>query len=820
MKYRKSFNVKKYFKPIGATVNELCPWEIILEDGICISKNADLIKAFRYTPPDLGSSSAYKIASVAANFNRSVMQLGSGWGIQFEVQRILNNEYPISNYDNAAGFVIENQREMRFLFEEAHFENRYYIILTYGLPSDIEAKTSSFFMKKTNIKKNVDIGLIEAEIKNFTMQCEKLIASLSHVITFHDLNKDEMLTLLHNTMNIQTQELKMPTDCNLFVDQLIANETIETSMPLKIGTHYVPVLAIHSFPSATLPAMFDALNASKIPYRWSSRFVCYDKELAQKTVEKYQKKFHGARKSIGQLVTEMTMNVESTRFDTGAIAKEGEANEALSALALNELSFGEYSANIIVWDEDKDVAIDKIKYIANLVSSCQFAVKEETFNGLYAFLSMQPGNLYANIRNMIISTQNLSHVIPLSSVWSGHRSNAFMKKICGIDSPHVVCATNYGIPFFLNLNVGDVGHTWISGPTGAGKSTLLALLEIQWLKYPNSRVIIFDKDKSARTLTIATGGIYIEPGKDEIAFQPLADLDSAEERRWAVEFIECLLTEQKIEVSAKMRGAINDAIQLLSTKEVKARTLSSFAQYCNGYANTVTGDNDILEGINPYLLDGQYGNLFDADENNLSLTRWTMFEMGTLMNMAGGAVAPALMFLFHEIEKYFTGEPVLLILDEAWLFLKNPIFSAKIVDWLKTLRKKHVFCVFATQEIDDAANSPIASTLVSQCMSKIFLADPDISPIAREAYKKFGLEDAEIKLISESQMKKDYYYKSPSGTRLFQLDLDALQLALLTTDHAVCDAIEEIHGRNSREELTLEILDKKQIDYTHVYQGR
>ncbi|HBG37574.1 MAG TPA: AAA family ATPase, partial [Treponema sp.] len=164
--------------------------------------------------------------------------------------------------------------------------------------------------------------------------------------------------------------------------------------------------------------------------------------------------------------------------------------------------------------------------------------------------------------------------------------------------------------------------------------------------------------------------------------------------------------------------------------------------------------------------------------------------------------------------------PVLLILDEAWLFLKNPIFSAKIVDWLKTLRKKHVFCVFATQEIDDAANSPIASTLVSQCMSKIFLADPDISPIAKEAYKKFGLEDAEIKLISESQMKKDYYYKSPSGTRLFQLDLDALQLALLTTDHAVCDAIEEIHGRNSREELALEILDKKQIDYTHVYQGR
>ncbi|MBC6713594.1 hypothetical protein [Treponema sp. Marseille-Q3903] len=38
---------------------------------------------------------------------------------------------------------------------------------------------------------------------------------------------------------------------------------------------------------------------------------------------------------------------------------------------------------------------------------------------------------------------------------------------------------DYGTPFFMNLNVRDVGHTFVFGPTGAGMSTLLALLMAQ-----------------------------------------------------------------------------------------------------------------------------------------------------------------------------------------------------------------------------------------------------------------------------------------------------------------------------------------------------
>ena len=164
----------------------------------------------------------------------------------------------------------------------------------------------------------------------------------------------------------------------------------------------------------------------------------------------------------------------------------------------------------MVFDKDLERAEDNAKYVSSIITACGFSAKEETVNALQAFLSMQPGNIFANNFSLFVSTGNLSHVIPISSIWAGLQHNGFMEDICGQGHPHVVCSTEFGIPYYLNLNVKDVGHTWISGPTGAGKSTLLSLLEVQWLKYPKSKVIIFDKDKSARNLTMCVGGNYLE----------------------------------------------------------------------------------------------------------------------------------------------------------------------------------------------------------------------------------------------------------------------------------------------------------------------
>ena len=120
-----------------------------------------------------------------------------------------------------------------------------------------------------------------------------------------------------------------------------------------------------------------------------------------------------------------------------------------------------------------------------------------------------------------------------------------------------------------------------------------------------------------------------------------------------------------------------------------------------------------------------------------------------------------------------------MIIDEAWLFLSHPVFASRLQGWLKTLRKKNVYVVFATQEVADATSKPeLMSTILSACHTKIFLPDDEaLAPAMAEAYGRVGLSSAEIEILAKSQKKRDYYYRSVKGRRLFQLNLGPLALS-------------------------------------------
>jgi type IV secretion system protein VirB4 len=145
------------------------------------------------------------------------------------------------------------------------------------------------------------------------------------------------------------------------------------------------------------------------------------------------------------------------------------------------------------------------------------------------------------------------------------------------------------------------------------------------------------------------------------------------------------------------------------------------------------------------------------------------------------AAAPALLHLFDRLEEQFDGSPSLLILDEAWLFLDSPIFAARIREWLKTLRKKNVAVVFATQSLADISTSSIAPALIESCSTRIYLPNERaFEPQQRQAYERFGLNETEIDLIATAQRKRHYYYASPKGRRLFELALGPVALGVCT----------------------------------------
>ncbi len=474
------------------------------------------------------------------------------------------------------------------------------------------------------------------------------------------------------------------------------------------------------------------------------------------------------------MLREVMYNQPAQLLDSDADNKVVDADLALQALGGDHVAFGHLTTTIIVSDTDGGRAEDKVRAVERIINGLGFTTIREGVNAVEAWLSSLPGHAYANVRQPLVHTLNLAHLMPLSSVWAGPARNNHLD-----GPPLLVAQTSGSTPFRLSTHIGDVGHMLVVGPTGAGKSVLLALIALQFRRYPRSQLIIFDKGFSARAAVLAMGGAHHAlgiggasgvDGGDGLAFQPLRRIDKASERSWAAEWIGALLAHERVLVTPEIKEAIWSALTSLASAPVEERTLTGLVLLLQSSA--------LRSALGSYTLEGPYGRLLDAAESDLVFADVQCFETEALMGQAG-VVAPVLTYLFHRLEERFDGRPTLLILDEAWLFLDHPLFAARIREWLKTLRKKNVAVLFATQSLADIADSSIAPTILESCPQRILLPnDRAIEPQGRAAYERFGLNARQIELVSRASPKRQYYLQSARGNRLFELGLGPIALAL------------------------------------------
>jgi type IV secretory pathway VirB4 component len=209
---------------------------------------------------------------------------------------------------------------------------------------------------------------------------------------------------------------------------------------------------------------------------------------------------------------------------------------------------------------------------------------------------------------------------------------------------------------------------------------------------------------------------------------------------------------------------------LLATTE--RRTLTD-------YVGTLQ-DMELREALGHFTLAGTMGSLLDSDRDAIGNGDFQVFEMERLLALGPKNVIPVLLYLFHRIERRLQGQPTLVVLDEAWLMLTSELFEAKIREWLKTLRKANAAVVFATHSASDVLDSHIASAIIESCPTKLCLPNPqgNNSGVA-SAYARLGLTPRQIDILAHALPKRHYYYSSPLGRRLIDLNLGDVALSFV-----------------------------------------
>ena len=765
-----------------ASLSDFLPWAGLVAPGVVLNKDGSFQRTARFRGPDLDSSTESELVAVTARLNNALRRLGSGWALFVEADRRAAAPYPYATFPDAVSWLVDQERQAAFNEVGELFESAYYLTLVF-LPAPEGRARAGAMMLDSPERPAVDW---REQLGGFVEASDRVSALLDGFLPeLAWLSDAETLTYLHGTVSTRRHAVAVP-EVPAYLDAYLADEPLTGGLEPMLGQAHLRVMTVRGFPASTWPGLLDDLNRLGFPYRWTTRFLFLDKADGEKELSRLRRQWFAKRKGIVTLLRETIFQQESPLVDSDAANKAVDADEALQTLGSDQVAFGYITATVVVWDDDPRTAAERLKAVERVIQGRGFTTSPETLNAVEAWLSSVPGHVYANVRQPIVSTLNLAHLMPLSAVWAGPERNEHLD-----GPPLLITRTEGATPFRLTTHVGDVGHAIVVGPTGAGKSVLLATLIVQFRKYPDSRIYVFDKGRSVRAAMLGLGGEFHDLGLEGgLTFQPLRGVDDPGARAWAAEWVQQLLAHERVEVTPEVKDAVWSALGSLGSAPAEERTLSGLA--------TLLQSNKLRQALQPYTLDGPFGRLLDADHEDLTLGDLQAFEMEDLLH-AKSVVLPVLTYLFHRLEAQFDGRPTLLVLDEAWVFLDDPVFAGRIREWLKTLRKKNVGVVFATQSLADIQRSAIAPAIVESCPTRIFLPSPQaIEPQLRPIYEGFGLNARQIEMLARATPKRDYYVQSRLGNRLFDLQLGDVALAFVAAssprDHAAIDAVLAEHG--------------------------
>ena len=777
------------YRHTATRLADFLPWAALVGEGVVLNKDGSFQRTARFRGPDLDSAVAAELVAVASRLNNAFRRLGSGWAIFVEAQRHEAASYPASRFADAASALVDAERKADFEEAGAHYESSYFLTFLY-LPPAEDAARAELWLYEGRQQSGVDPHEALAAFIDRTNRVLQLVDGFMPECRW--LDDAETLTYLHATVSTKRHRVRVP-ETPIYLDALLADEPLTGGLEPRLGAAHLRVLTINGFPTATTPGILDDLNRLAFPYRWSTRAILLDKTDATKLLTRIRRQWFAKRKSIAAILKEVMTNEASALVDTDAANKAADADMALQELGADYAGQAYVTATVTVWDADPRTADEKLRLVEKVIQGRDFTAMSETINAVDAWLGSLPGHVYANVRQPPISTLNLAHMIPLSAVWAGPERDEHFGA-----PPLLYGKTEGSTPFRFSLHVGDVGHTLVVGPTGAGKSVLLALIALQFRRYPDAQVFAFDFGGSIRAAALAMGGDWHDLGGSltdgaatSVSLQPLARVHETHERAWAADWVAAILAREGVTITPEVKEHLWTALTSLASAPIPERTLTGLA--------VLLQSNDLKQALRPYCVGGAYGRLLDAEGEQLGEAAVQAFETEGLI---GGGAAPAVLaYLFHRIGDRLDGRPTLLIVDEGWLTLDDEGFAAQLREWLKTLRKKNASVVFATQSLADIDGSAIAPAIIESCQTRLLLPNERaIEPQITAIYRRFGLNDRQIEILSRATPKRDYYCQSRRGNRLFELGLSEVALALCAasskTDQAAIEAILAEHGRD------------------------
>lgn len=494
-------------------------------------------------------------------------------------------------------------------------------------------------------------------------------------------------------------------------------DALELSAAGRLPRAFAAMISVKDYPPQTAAGLLDDLL--RLPYELtvSQSFGFVDRQA-----------------SLGR------MNLALRRMraaDDEALSLRQGLTAAKDEVAAGRAAFGEHHLTVMVRAPSLAALGEACAEVQAAFTDIGVIAVREDVNLEAAFWAQFPGNFKDIARKALISTANFAgfasgHNFPLGKADGNHWGQAV-----------TLLETTSAGPYYFNFHKQDLGNFTLIGPSGSGKTVVLAFLLAQARKF-DPRIVYFDKDRGAEIFLRAIGGRYdvIRAGRPT-GFNPLQLADTAANRAFLADWTQRLVSRPGELLAEEDVERIREAVDANFAQLPEFRRLRYFAELFRG--DRRPHGADLAARLRPWWGDGERAWLFDNAEDGLDLDVRTLgFDITQVLDEPA-LRTPAMLYLFHRVEQRLDGHPAIVVIDEGWKALDDEVFVARIKDWEKTIRKRNGIVGFATQSAQDALESRIASAIVEQAATQIFMANPKAQ--ARDYIDGFGLTEHEFGLV-------------------------------------------------------------------------
>ena len=621
--------------------------------------------------------------------------------------------------------------------------------------------------KRTFLRRRIaaDLVRLERAVASFT----RLMGEFT---SCQILKQEEQLQFLRRLINFDAWRIAGKPRSTQFLDYQVVNSDIDAERDhLRVGDHYVRLLTMKEAMANTQPLVLNQLLKVPASFYAVAEWMPIEITRARKNVNGRRRHLNSSKAGASQAFDDGKSRERDQLIDESKQADIERLGDCLVELGDGQ-TMGDYSFTVVLHGHDLAVIDRETHEFTSIFTEADGALFKETYNQLNVLFACIPGNYRQNLRRMALLNTNYADLSFLFTILPGQQVNAHL----GTEYLAVL-ETDNGTPYFLNLHHGEVAHTLILGRTGSGKSFLMNFLVMSAQKY-TPQTYIFDIGGSFESLTRTFGGAYLNAGREsrDFSINPFSLEATKENLQFLFSLFRVLIegNDRRYRLEHQEERKLWNAVERMFQVPVEQRTLSTFASLVG----------ELKDRLHKWTAAGQYGFLFDNQEDTLSFSSFQTF------NFAGWSdtpevLEPLLFYVLHRAGNAIKDPSQLgtfkaFLIDEAWHFIKNETIREYVVEAMKTWRKHNAAMILATQSVAELEKSGILPVVVEQLATTIFLANPKMN---REVYAAaFHLNDTELDLIASLVPPGEMLIRKEKLSKKVRLNVDAASYWIATNN--------------------------------------